>query len=161
MGSEQNVGIGEIVIAKSPTFLTARGLGSCIGLTIYDPLLKLGGMAHVMLPDSTNFERVDNLNKFADKAVPALVEGMCRQTANPRRLIVKLVGGAKMFAFSQSRAGGDIGAQNALKVTAALEQLGLKVFVQDVGGTKGRTVTLNTSTGELLVKVLGCGERIL
>lgn len=156
-----NVGIGEIKIAKNPQLLVARGLGSCVGISMYDPLVKLGGMAHILLPESTVFERPDNPYKFADLAIPALVEAMCRESGNPRRFEVKLAGGAKMFSFTSGRSGGDIGAQNAERAAAILQEMGMTVTAADLGGARGRTVSLHTGTGELVVQILGSVSTVL
>lgn len=155
MKEEINVGIGEIKIAKVPHVLTARGLGSCVGVSMYDPVLKLGGMAHILLPESKYFDQPENPYKFADLAIPALIEALCRESGSPQRFIVKLAGGAKMFSFNSSPGREDIGAKNIAVVLDKLKEAGLRVRARDVGGNRGRTVTLDTSTGALAVRVLG------
>jgi len=161
VNTEISVGIGEIKVAKKPLLLTAKGLGSCVGVSIYDPILKLGGMAHILLPESTKFDQAENPNKFADLAIPALLDALCRESGNPRRFIVKLAGGAKMFSFSSSFGKEDIGSQNIKRAMAVLGEMGLRVTARDVGGNRGRSVSLDTSTGALFVRVLGSGEIIL
>lgn len=150
-----NVGIGDIKIARSPNLLVARGLGSCIAASMYDPLLRLGGMAHILLPESAIFERTENPYKFANMAIPALVTALCRESGNPKRFEVKLAGGARMFSFSSSRKERDIGAQNVERIARILEDMGLLVAAQDLGGRRGRTVSLHTNTGALVVRVFG------
>lgn len=157
MSAEINVGIGEIKVTKAPNLLTARGLGSCVGVSVYDPVLKIGGLAHILLPESHAFDKAENPHKFADLAVPALVEALCRESGNPRRFIIKLAGGARMFSFSSNSGKADIGSQNVARTLMILDEMGLRVSAQDVGGSRGRTISLDTSTGTLFLKVLGKG----
>lgn len=157
MSTEINVGIGEIKVARNSLLLTARGLGSCVGVAMYDPLLKLGGMAHILLPEGTEQDRNGNPYKYANWAIPELIELLRRESGNPQRFCVKLAGGARMFSFSTSNPDGDIGSQNIKHTVRLLQELGLKVSAQDTGGNKGRTVSLDTTTGTLMVRVLGQG----
>ncbi|MGE5528025.1 MAG: chemotaxis protein CheD [Patescibacteria group bacterium] len=147
------VGMGEYVISRAPGEIVVLGLGSCVGVCIYDPLLKLGAVAHVMLPDSRVAKTEFNPAKFADTAVPFLLSEMERYGASDRgRLQIKLVGGARMFASTGHNR--EIGARNIAAVEAALAALGLSPAARSVGGTCGKSLALNLETGELKVRTL-------
>jgi chemotaxis protein CheD len=148
------VGLGQLVASNERgAGLAALGLGSCIGIAAYDPEARVAGMAHVMLPDSTLASAPGPPGKYADTAVPALLEEMRRLGASPGRLVVKIAGGAQMFAT----AGGtlNIGARNAVSVRAALAAAGLRVRAAETGGTSGRTLELWVDDGRTTVRVVG------
>ena len=100
MGNVIKVGMADLKVAKAPDSLITLGLGSCIGLTLYDPVLKVGGMVHFMLPDSTKLKNNQNIAKFGDTGIRELYRLMIEQGASPRRLVAKIAGGAKMFEVS-------------------------------------------------------------
>ncbi len=91
------VGMADLNICKSPNAITTLGLGSCIGIALYDPVTKIGGLAHIMLPDSTQIRNNANIAKFADTGITELVSRMVRAGASRTRLVAKIAGGAKMF----------------------------------------------------------------
>jgi chemotaxis protein CheD len=97
---EIKVGIADYNVAYSPDRLITVGLGSCIGIALYDKIQGIGGLVHIMLPDSTQFNNVTNPLKFADLAIPMLIEKMEKQGSNRRNLKAKIAGGASMFNFS-------------------------------------------------------------
>ena len=94
------VGMADLNICKSPDIITTLGLGSCIGLTLYDPVTKIGGLVHYMLPDSTQMRNNSNIAKFADTGIDELLKQVLRAGANRTRLVAKIAGGAKMFSVS-------------------------------------------------------------
>ncbi|KAF0195853.1 MAG: chemotaxis protein CheD [Bacillota bacterium] len=150
------VGIGEYRIADAPSTVTTRGLGSCVGVIIYDCSRRAGGLAHVMLPNSKDFSTFTNPYKFADLAVPALHRELCLKGCSYMQ--AKIAGGAKMFTFSSDRSGFDIGMRNIEQVRRVLSELGVPLVASDVGGSWGRTVILNTETGITQVRTVGRGE---
>ncbi|MDO8690644.1 MAG: chemotaxis protein CheD [Dehalococcoidia bacterium] len=104
------VGMGEICTARDPlVVLAAYGLGSCVGVSVYDPVAKVGGLAHVMLPSSREVSLQKLSYRFADVAVPALLEQVQKLGAIRKRLICKIAGGARMFAMLGSSDGFKIG----------------------------------------------------
>jgi chemotaxis protein CheD len=144
------VRMGEIEVSKrTGEELVARGLGSCIGLALIDRLSGVAGMAHIVLPESGGAQ--DEPGKFADLAVPALIERMTNAGAVTRRLDAVLAGGARMFEIGEM----DIGARNAEAVKAGLTRAGLKVSAADTGGDRGRTLRL--TVGEFAVTVKEAG----
>ena len=155
-----NVGMGEIKLSNTPgSIIAAPGLGSCIGLAMYDPTVKLGGMAHIVLPDSTNINKPGALpGKYADLAVPELLNQMIKQGAKKNNIIIKMAGGAQMFSFEKGGNILNIGMRNTIAVKANLSAQGQTIRANDTGGNKGRTVRLDISTGKVYVKIIGQQE---
>jgi chemotaxis protein CheD len=149
------VGLGQMAASRHVTeVLSALGLGSCIGLTMHDPVLRVGGMAHVMLPDSASARTLDLPGKYADTAVPALIQALEDLGGRRSRLVVHMAGGAQMF----SGAGGgvlNIGCRNAVAVRAALQAAGMRLRAADTGGSVGRTLQLEVATGAVTVRSAG------
>ena len=97
---EIKVGMADLATAKPPQVLVTTGLGSCVGVCLLDPLVKVGGLAHIMLPDSTQARDVQNKAKYADTAIKILIDEMVNLGAIKRRMVAKIAGGAQMFNFS-------------------------------------------------------------
>ena len=107
LNDDIKVGISDYKIARAPKQIMTVGLGSCIGTIIYDERNKIGGLSHIMLPDSSQFVGHSQIKiaKFADLALPAMVEELSKQTSTPMfRFKAKIVGGASMFSFSEDAA---------------------------------------------------------
>jgi chemotaxis protein CheD len=161
MSTAVRVGMSEIKVAFSPDILMTLGLGSCVGVCFYDPVIRLGGMAHVMLPDSTMARDVTNPGKFADTAIPVLLREMIQRGAMRERLIVKIVGGAQMFMISGQDDRMSIGLRNVSAVEEALKKEGLTIAARSVGGNLGKTVMLETETGRVKLRTINCPEMLL
>lgn len=151
------VGIGEFRASKNPQeLLVAYGLGSCVGIAVYDPETGVGGLAHVMLPNSAEALSQRPLGKFADLAVPMLLEEIAKLGGRPRRLAGKIAGGAQMLAAAGlSTNGFNIGERNVQAVKAALDRHGIPLLRADTGGSRGRTMALHVATGKTTVRVVG------
>ncbi len=149
------VGMADLNICKSPDMITTLGLGSCIGIALYDPVTKIGGLAHIMLPDSTQMRNNTNIAKFADTGIEELVKRMIAAGASKNRLVAKIAGGAKMFEVSGLSAIGNVGERNAQASKKKLKELGIPLKAEDTGLNYGRTVELYTETGEFLIKAVG------
>lgn len=158
---EIKVGIADLNTAFSPDRIITVGLGSCIGIAMYDNTKSLGGLAHIMLPDSTQFNKVTNSLKFADLAVPILIEKLERLGASRRNLKAKIAGGASMFNFSDKSMIMDIGNRNGIAVKNALREYSIPIIGEDIGGNKGRTMILDTSNGDVKIKTVGMGIKEL
>lgn len=156
---EVRVGIADLNTAFPPKKLITVGLGSCIGIAIYDPSNKIGGLAHIMLPDSKQFTNINNPMKFADLAIPMLIEKMLRKGAVKRRLTAKIAGGASMFNFSDKSMIMDIGNRNSDSVEKLLKESSIPIISADTGGNKGRTMIFDTSSGSVQIKTVGVGIR--
>ncbi|MEK6266316.1 MAG: chemotaxis protein CheD [Clostridium sp.] len=154
---EIKVGIADLNVAYSPDKLITVGLGSCVGIAIYDKSLALGGLAHIMLPDSSQFNKVTNEIKFADLAIPILVQDMLKRGAKLRNMRAKIAGGASMFNFADKSIIMDIGSRNGIAVRNALKVLSIPIIAEDIGGNKGRTLIFDTTSGVLSIRTVGMG----
>lgn len=149
--------MGELAVSASPEDeLMSIGLGSCIGVAVIDRARGVAALAHVMLPDAAADPGAP-AGKYADRAVPALVEEVERLGARRVRLEAVLVGGAQMFDVGVGSAL-DIGARNATAVRAALQQARIPVRAEEVGGRRGRTMRLHVGPMTVTVKEAGGRE---
>ncbi len=155
MGNIIKVGMADLQVAKAPDSLITLGLGSCIGLTLYDPVTKIGGMVHYMLPDSTQLKNNTNIAKFGDTGIRELYNQMIKRGAAPRRMVAKIAGGAKMFEVSGLSNVGHVGERNAEQAKKMLKELQIPLVASDTGLNYGRTVTLDCETGEFFIKAVG------
>lgn len=153
------VGMADLKIAKHPDSLTTLGLGSCIGICLYDPTSKLIGMAHIMLPSSKTIKNNQNVAKFADTAIVKLIDDMKKEGANSTRLVGKIAGGSQMFKFSSGNDMMKIGLRNAEAVREILKSNRIRILADDTGGNFGRTIEFYSETGKLLIKTIGHGVK--
>lgn len=155
------VGMADLKAARHPSILTTLGLGSCVGVAMYDPYKKVVGLAHIMLPSSTQARNDNNINlaKFADTAIEKLVDEMVRLGAFKGNIVAKLAGGAQMFAFNSSSDMMRIGARNVMAAKEKLNDMNIRVISEDTGGNYGRTIELYSEDGSLLIKTIGHGVR--
>jgi len=162
MSGEQNiisVNMAELKTAHAPAFFRTV-LGSCIGVFLYDQKKKIGGLLHLMLPEHP--ETGDfNASKYADSGIPALIEALAREGVNPKTLICKLSGGAKMFSGFSSNSIVDIGSRNQAAVLEKLKEAGIRVAASDLGGETGRKIMADLSTGKLTVLHFNVGEKVI
>ena len=159
MENAYNVGMADLVVVSAPAKLVTLGLGSCIGLVIFDPVAKIAGMAHIMLPDSRGAKSVEKVGKFADTAVPAVIDEMIKKGASKSRMKAKIAGGAQMFALPGAQTDFlAVGARNVKETTDILAKMGISLVASDTGGNKGRTVEFSTMNWMLTVKTLGKGK---
>lgn len=159
--AEIQVGIADYKIARNPGRLITLGLGSCVGVSLYDPEVRVGGLLHVMLPDSTQFNKVGKPSKYADLGIPLMIREMKVLGARAGRLQAKLVGGAQMFSGLDEKITLNIGQRNTEKSREILKSLGIPIISQDVGGNRGRTMILDTKTGEVLIRTIGSTMKVI
>lgn len=148
------VGMADLNVGRAPDILTTVGLGSCIGLTLYDPITKVGGLVHYMLPDSKAVSNNSNIAKFADTGVQELLKRVTMAGANRGRLVAKIAGGAKMFAVTQESNIGSVGERNSFAAKQLLHQLNIRLIAEDTGLNFGRTVELHCDTGDFYIKAV-------
>ncbi|NOZ59810.1 MAG: chemotaxis protein CheD [Euryarchaeota archaeon] len=153
------VDIADVKAATEPARLVSIGLGSCVGVALFDSSCKVGSLAHIMLPTSRGYEPVDNRAKYADTAIPMALEEMEKLGASRSRIVAKIAGGAKMFSFIPKD--DYIGRKNVLAVKQALKKEDIEIVAEDTGGNVGRTVEFDTSSGTLLVKTARRGVKRL
>jgi len=150
------VRMGELSVSRTPGHVLATiGLGSCIGLVLLDADRAHAGLAHIVLPTSNGSDAA--VGKFADRAVPALIEEMAAIGVRKSRLQAIIVGGAQMFALEPSSTL-DIGRRNEQAAREALTLAGLAVRAADTGGKQGRTLRVYVGSGRVTVKVPGAEE---
>lgn len=140
--------------------MVAYGLGSCIGVALFDPEVGVGGMIHVVLPTAPAEQEVRNPTRFADTGIQFLLREMERLGARRRRIRSKIAGGARMFEVNHAPAL-DIGNRNWQAVRENLGRLGLPLVGEDVGGNYGRTMHFFLKDGQVLITTYGRGEKIL
>ena len=149
------VGLGEVKTTQDPAeVLTCLGLGSCVGVGMYDPVAKVAGMAHIVLPSSEGKPEKAG-GKYADTAVPLLLEMMLKRGAIKSRVVVKITGGAQI---SKAKGLGDafqIGERNVEAVQAAFDANSMRIKGSDTGGHHGRTMRFSLDTGQTLVTTAG------
>lgn len=155
------VGMAELKVASAPVSLITTGLGSCVGICLWDYSTKIGGLAHIMLPDSTKSKTVVNMAKYADTGLRLLIEEMLKMGANKNKLVAKIAGGAQMFNFPGSSNMMKIGDRNSEAVIRCLEEEKIKLLVQDVGGNFGRTIEFFTADGTLYIRTINKGEKTI
>ena len=161
MGNVLRVGMAELKICKAPDALTTIGLGSCVGICLWDTSAGVGGLAHIMLPDSTKIRKNDNIYKFADTAIDELISQLISAGANRYRIKAKIAGGAQMFAFQSNNNAMCIGQQNVEAVKEKLKKEGIPILAEDCGGSHGRTIVFYPQTGKLSVKAFDKPEVII
>jgi chemotaxis protein CheD len=154
---EVKVGIADLNLVMSPDKIMTIGLGSCIGISLYDNIQKIAGLAHIMLPDSTQFKSIPKPLKFADLAIPILIKKMEEKGCKRRNLVAKIAGGASMFNFSDKSMVSDIGKRNAESVKLALGKEAIPIVAEDTGGNKGRTMIVDSNDGMVILKIVGQG----
>lgn len=158
-----NVGMGEIKISKTPgDVIVAPGLGSCIGLIVFDPVNKIASMAHVVSPDSSISRTPEILaGKFGDTALPELVKLMEDLGCKKANLKVVIAGGSQMFNLEKGTNVLNIGMRNTISVKASINSMGLPLIAADTGGNRGRTLKIDVATCVITVRHVGEDERIL
>lgn len=155
------VGMADYKVGRYPASLISYGLGSCVGIALYDPVTKIGGLAHIMLPDSSQARSTENPAKFADTALPKMLDDLQKLGAVKTRLTAKIAGGAQMFSFTNTTDIMRVGERNAEAVRTILKKLDLRLLADDTGGNYGRTVELKLDTGVFRVKTIDKGEKEL
>lgn len=152
------VGIAEWAVTTNGVDLTTSGLGSCVGVALHDPSSEIAGLVHVMLPEAEEMDD-GNAAKFADAGTSLLVEEMIDSGADADELEAKLAGGSDMLDFTEGGAG--IGKRNVEQVRSVLEEFDIPVVGQDVGGDHGRSIRLESETGDLVIKSANTVEQRL
>jgi chemotaxis protein CheD len=151
------VGMADLRSSKHPCILTTLGLGSCVGVTLYDKKSRISGLAHVMLPSSVQARNNTNIAKFADTAVVKLLDEMINLGANRSSIVAKLAGGAQMFAFNDTSEIMRIGLRNVAASKEILSTLKIPIIAEDTGCNYGRTIELRSENGKLMIKTIGHG----
>lgn len=155
------VGMADYKTCKGDDAVTTLGLGSCVGIAIRDPVTGIGGLAHIMLPDSTEIKNNSNRPKFADTGIEDMVKELISMGAGRTRLVAKIAGGAQMFAFGSKSDMIRVGERNVIASKKKLSQLKIPLLAEDTGDSYGRTVIFYPKTGEYHIKSVGKPEKVI
>ncbi|MCR4761941.1 MAG: chemotaxis protein CheD [Lachnospiraceae bacterium] len=161
MGKSVLVGMADLNVCKAPDSITTLGLGSCVGIAIRDPIAKIGGLAHIMLPDSKEISSISHVPKFADTGIEELVKVVVNAGANRSRLVAKIAGGAQMFAMNTNSNTMKVGERNVIAVKKKLKEMGIRLLAEDTGDSYGRTVVFYPETGDYVIKTVGKPEKVI
>ncbi len=153
------VGMADLKICVAPDTITTQGLGSCVGVAIRDPHTGIGGLAHVMLPDSQAIKNNSNIPKFADTGIVELVRQIVARGGSRNRLVAKIAGGAQMFSFQSKSDMVRIGERNAEACKKKLQEMKIPILAEDTGLNYGRTVIFHPATGDFVIRAVGKPER--
>ena len=157
------VHIGDVVASSSPKdVLVAYGVGSCVVVCLYDPVARVGGMLHALLPAVANGDKgTGSPARFVDRGTPLLIDALLDRGAAHARLIAYLCGGARMFADPGLDDMASIGGRNVQAAEVALHCAGIGIVAQATGGRIGRTVNLCVASGQVSIRAVGQSEQIL
>jgi len=160
MEKKISVGIADMKMTRQEGILITYALGSCIGVSFYDPMIKLGALLHIMLPEKSG-AKDGNVYKFADTGIRETLRKLSAFGATKSRMVCKIAGGAKMFEMKGGGGLGNIGERNAQNVKRILMSEGLRVQSEDVGANYARTMLLDVATGQVYIRSAGRPEKVL
>ncbi len=155
------VGLSDLKLASPPKRLRTLGLGSCVGIVLYDEITKISGLSHPMLPSSGEIRDNGNKLKFVDTSIEVLLDSMIRSGAKREGIVAKIAGGGKMFNFQGKTSALDIGRRNIEASKEKLKSLGIELTGEDIGGNYGRTIVFDPETGLLHIKTPNKIEKII
>ena len=162
MGEIIKVGMADLKVCKAPDGLITLGLGSCVGIAVRDPVTQMGGLAHIMLPDSKAILNNNSVKeKFADTGIEELIRQLVAMGAGRSRLVAKIAGGATMFQIQSRNDIMKIGERNIQATIQKLKEMNIKLLAQDTGENYGRTVTFYPETGEFHIRAIGREQKII
>lgn len=165
-----NVGVAEYRTTHVPSVLASYGLGSCVAIALYDEAKKIGGLAHIMLPDSRAISKEGREGRFADTAILAMVEEMVKLGARKNRITARIAGGAQMFSIPGASnpanipgpaPGLHIGERNVESTKRVLRETKIPLLAEDTGGSHGRTMYFDVATGEVTISSISHGQKSL
>ncbi|MBQ6813951.1 MAG: chemotaxis protein CheD [Lachnospiraceae bacterium] len=160
MSETIKVGMADLNICKAPDCLTTIGLGSCVGIALYDSVTKITGLAHIMLPSSKEIKNNSNIAKFADTGIVETIRLMEEAGAKRTRITAKIAGGACMFAFAMKQNDAlNVGDKNVRAVKEKLSEMKIPILAEDTGLNYGRTVIIDSNTGLFTIKSVGKPEK--
>jgi len=155
------VRVSELIVTDAPATLVAVALGSCVAVALHDPSTGVGGLAHVLLP-SQAMGRISGMpGRYAQTAVPTLLERMIARGARAPAIVARLVGGASMFVSLTPPGTIQMGDRNVLAAREALHRNGIRLVGEAVGGDFGRTVEFDLTTGKITIGSYNRGGQVL
>lgn len=161
MDSIIKVRMADYAMCDVPQKITTIGLGSCVGIVLFDSRTGKCGMLHAMLPDSTRIRNNSNRSKFVDTGLEDMLQELIKSGVNPRNLTAKMAGGAAMFEFTEESDVTSIGIQNVQAAKDLLQQCKIPLIAEDTGKNYGRTIIFDPETGDLTIRAVGQPEIII
>lgn len=156
------VRIATLKVVSEPAVLVSRGLGSCVGVVLYEKGSGIAGMAHILLPSEEFSLKKDMPEKFADKAIEIMMDQMIQLGAIRSRIVAKIAGGARMFISSAPMPERvHVGERNVQAVKKKLKEMNVPIIAEDVGGTRGRTMEFDTKTGRVKIHLADKTVKVL
>lgn len=152
--------MADLNVVTEPDVLRTVGLGSCVGVALIDISAKVAGLAHVMLPTAGKPD-VQNPAKYADTAIPLLIDKMLAKGAIINRIQAKIAGGAQMFTTLNTSDLIRVGPRNVEAVKEALKSFRIPLQAEDTGGNSGRTIDFSSSDGSLTIRTVAQGVKTL
>ena len=165
-----NIGVAEYHVTHNPSVMASYGLGSCVAIALYDEAKHIGGLAHIMLPDSRAISKKGREARFADTAIQAMVKEMVQLGARKNRITAKIAGGAQMFSIPGASnpanipgpaPGLHIGERNVGSTKKTLQEMKIPLLAEDTGGSHGRTMYFDVGTGEVNITSISHGNKKL
>jgi chemotaxis protein CheD len=156
--NEITVNTGNIRVSNDSSILITSALGSCVAITLYDKVQKLGGMLHYILPENPGGKKKE---KYADTGIKLLLEKLLELNADKKDLVAKMVGGAVMFEEFMDDIENSVGKRNVKKGKEILKNLGIKLMSYDIGGNYGRSVKFKLSNGNIYITSYKTGAKII
>jgi chemotaxis protein CheD len=160
MAGEDSVEVASYTVSGKPSRLRCLGLGSCLGIILHDPTMRLGGLAHAMLPLFSEGRNRRNPARFVDASIYLMVDELIDLGVKKHRLRAKLVGGSEMFSHVGSNTL-DVGRRNIEAGRETLKREKITIVAEDVGGSSGRSITFDIGTGKVTVRKTGQGETVI
>ena len=151
------IGIGDLKVCKAPDVLVTYALGSCVGVCLHDAAVGIGGLSHVMLPESSGVNAASTPMRFADTAIPMLIRQMESMGASRVRMKAKIAGGATMFATASDKF--NIGDRNLAAVKNVLMANLIPIIAEDTGLDNGRTQLFYPETGIMEIRAAAKGNK--
>lgn len=157
-GEVIKVGIAQMDVVKIPNTIRTSGLGSCVGVVLYDESKKIAGLIHVMLPDSS-LSRTETINdaKFADTGIQAMINLLKIEGVQTFNLKAKIAGGAQMFQFTTDLTSMRVGPRNVEAIKQELKRHSIRIVSEDIGGNSGRTIEFDPATSILHIRTVNQG----
>jgi chemotaxis protein CheD len=159
--AEIRVKVADYAVTRGPQVIATIGLGSCVAIALYDRDTRIGGLAHILLPNQSMSRETDNPAKFPETIVPVMLEEMRALGTRNARVCAKIVGGASMFGQLASATGINVGERNVVATREALAASGVPIVAEDTGLDYGRSVYFHLADGRLEVRSLKKGDRVI
>jgi len=159
--SRIRVPFASYLLAENPAILACHGVGSCVVVALYDGQIKLAAVAHIMLPGRSDGGKSLRSAHYSDQAIEAMMEELARRGSSRDRWVAKMAGGAQMFLFSSLLADESPGKRNVEAVTRKLNEEGIPLIGSDVGKNFGRTVEFHTDSGQMIIRTICEGTRVI